>query len=96
VSSEEYKLWWQLHLRIARGEVLRPDEKARYEAVLQDTDAAESLGALADAMNARQKMQALETEHSRLEERRRHLEQEIEDLERRLGQPARQLLTTQD
>jgi hypothetical protein len=96
LDSADYKKSWQLHVRVARGEQLSPDERVDYESALRNLDAGESLGALAEARQARYDMRSLEVEHSRLENRRRELEQEISNLESKLGEPTRQLLTAED
>jgi predicted nuclease with TOPRIM domain len=96
VNSDEYGQWWQLHVRTARGETLTPQEQSAYEAALRGLDSHESLGTLADARHARQQLIALEAEHSRLEERRRQLGIQIEELEGRLGERTRELLKAEE
>ena len=38
MDNARYQRWWQLHLRVARGETLNPTERAEYEAGLEALD----------------------------------------------------------
>jgi predicted nuclease with TOPRIM domain len=94
MMDEEAK-WWSLHLRVARGESLSAEEMSRYETSLRQFDENERLGPLQGAKQAHENLQRLEAERSRLEERRRRLDLEIQTLENTLAQQARQALAAE-
>ena len=60
MESQEYKEWWQLHLRAAKGEELSPEERARYESRLAQLDADEKIGGgIEELRRLREKVAAL-------------------------------------
>lgn len=60
--------WWELHLRVARGESLTPEERNLYEATLRQLDESERLPHLNDAKVARDNLHRHEAERARLED----------------------------
>ena len=89
--------WWSLHLRVARGETLNPEEKAFYETTLRRLEAEEA--GLADPSELLRKgrtaITSLEAERAALEAQRSQLQTEIAALEALLGRRTRQLLGAQ-
>ena len=96
MDEAAYQQWWQLHVRVARGESLSPEETSAYAAGRRDLDEDENLRSFEIAKQARQELQALDAERTRLEQRRRQLDAEISSLESRLGLQARQLLGAEE
>ena len=88
--------WWELHVRAARGERLNAEERAIYEAAINELDDRESLAPLADAKQARMELRNLEAERRRLEQRRQQLDAEIAALEGALAPQARELLGAEE
>jgi len=85
--------WWELHLRVARGETLNDEERASYEAGLQQRHAVERLdGDLASLRAARARVAVLEAEQAQLGSHHRALDEKIAALEARLSAPARHAL----
>ncbi|MFM9962652.1 MAG: hypothetical protein ACKV2Q_15685 [Planctomycetaceae bacterium] len=89
MTESAYQSWWPLHLRVARGESLTPDEKSFYDATCQDFDSDEQQQPLRTAQLAKAKLQTLEVERTQLEQRRRQLDTQITALENRLSQSTR-------
>jgi hypothetical protein len=85
VDQTTYREWWPLHLRVARGESLNADEHAFHESVRLELEREELLENREGLRAAREADAALETDRSRLKERRRQLESEIAALETALG-----------
>ena len=82
-----YQTWWGLHLRVACGEALGPEERALYEAGRTELERQEVLAdPTADLREARASVAVLQAEHNVLEARRQHLEAEIARLEAALRQ----------
>ncbi len=92
MTESIFQSWWPLHLRVARGESLTPEEKSFYDATRQDFDSDEQLQPLRTTQLAKAELQTLEIERSQLEQRRRQLDTQIAALENRLSQSTRQLL----
>lgn len=92
MEQAAYTQWWQLHVRMARGEKLRPDEQLIYEADRRDLEREEHFAEAIDARAAREHLAKLEAEHAELESRRRQLDAEIMALESRLNEQTRQQL----
>lgn len=92
MDSATYAAWWPLHLRVARGESLAPDEKVAYEAGLRQLHAAETLDDLKALQEARAAVARAEAERERLAAERDALDAEIAALERALSEPMRQAL----
>ena len=94
IDEQTYQRWWNLHLRVARGDKLDSAEHAFYESVRQHLEGEETLHAPAPGLGALQAViKSLESEHSGLEARRRQLETEIAALEsalsKSIGRPLR-------
>lgn len=87
-----YQNWWQLHLRVSRGEVLVGDENAAYQTGLSDLQCSDQLSATLDARELRQSLATLQKEHIDLEHQRQSLDREIASLECRLSDYAREYL----
>ena len=92
MDQAAYQQWWQLHLRVARGELLRHAEQQAYEAGRLELEQTEQFTELAVATQARGELAALDAERDQLEQRRKQLDGEIAALESRLNEPARQFL----
>lgn len=87
-----YQQWWHLHLRVARGELLRPEEQSAYDAGRLELAQSEQTAELAAAKQAREELLALDAERDCLAKRRQQLDAEIATLESRLNDPARHFL----
>jgi septal ring factor EnvC (AmiA/AmiB activator) len=92
IDQQTYQRWWNLHLRVARGDKLDSADHAYYESVRQQLEGEETLRAAAPDLGTLQTViKSLESEHSGLEARRRQLETEIAALEgslrKSIGQP---------
>jgi len=92
VDRTNYQQWWQLHLRVARGESLGPDEQASYNAGRRELEREEQLLETMEARESREQLAALEAEHAALETQRQQLDAEIAELESRLRDQTRQYL----
>lgn len=91
-----YQQWWQLHLRVARGDSLSPDEQSSYHAGRRELEREEQLLQTTEASESRRHLAALEAEHADLERRRQQLDAEIARLESQLRDPTRQYLGVGD
>ena len=60
MEQAAYEQWWQLHLRTARGEKLRPDEQSLYEAGRRDLEREECFSEAIDARTARDHLAKLQ------------------------------------
>ncbi len=96
MNKATYQNWWQLHLRLARGETLSSDESAAYKVGLADLEREEQLTATVDARELRQLLTKLQKEHSVLENQRQELDAVIAALESRLSGSVRQFLGVED
>jgi hypothetical protein len=96
VDQATFQRWWELHLRVARGESLTSEERATYNAGLQELEKDEKLQEVRSTREVREQLRALEAERMNLEARRRVLESKIADLERRLHAETRHLLGVED
>ncbi len=93
MDQETYQHWWALHLRVARGEPLTPEERAAYDNGLAELDQRETMPRVGETARAmRATVAALAAEHAVLAARRQELDAEIARLEAALGKQARQLL----
>lgn len=90
-----YQRWWELHLRIARGESLSAEERAVYDTTRRELEDNE-LVPLQVAKQAREELRGLEAERRRLEVRRQELNAEIAALESNLAPQARELLGAEE
>ncbi len=96
MDLDAFQRWWDLHLKVARGHALSPEESASYDAGRQELDRDEKLQEMQSTRAAREQLQALEAERAKLERRRQQLNCEIAAFERRLDEQARQLLGAED
>ena len=91
-----YQRWWQLHLRIARGESLSAEERVVYDTTRRELENGEAVGPFQAAKQAREELRGLEAERRRLEARRQELNAEIAALESNLAPQARELLGAEE
>ena len=92
-SLANYEQWWQLHLRVARGEKLDPAEQDRYEAGLREIDLPEiSKSNLPKLLQLRESLAELDSKCQDLRAKRATLEAEISTLESTLSKKMRQQL----
>jgi hypothetical protein len=97
MDEATYKTWWNLHLRVARGESLNPEETAAYERGLQALDREEMLdGNLTALRLAREAVKQAEAGQTELRARRATLASEIATLEASLSTRTKQLLDVTD
>jgi hypothetical protein len=92
VDQIAYQHWWQLHLRVARGESLDPGEQSSYDAGRRELEREERLVETTEAKESRERLAQLKAQHTDLETRRLQLDAEIADLESRLRDQTRQYL----
>ncbi len=92
MGASTFQTWWELHVRVARGESLTADEALVYQARSDSLDAEEESQLLVRAKLARHDLTSLESERAELEQRHQELDAEICLLESRMGQQARCLL----
>ena len=96
MDQTTYRQWWQLHLRVARGDSLSPDEQSSYYAGHRELEREERLLETEQARQTREHLAALEAEHADLERRRQQLDAEIRRLESQLEDHTRQYLGVGD
>jgi predicted nucleic acid-binding Zn-ribbon protein len=96
VDHATYQRWWQLHLRLARGQSLSADEQSAYDAGRRALEQDELLRETAEARQLRAQLAALESEHGELQRRRAQLEGEIAELEARLSEQTREFLGVEE
>lgn len=96
MDDATYQRWWRLHVRIARGDVPEPDERAFYDAMSRELERDELFRPLEGAKQARRELRAFETDRTHLEERRHQLDVEIAALESNLTQQTRQVLGAEE
>jgi hypothetical protein len=92
MDQAEYERWWQLHVRVARDDLLTGEEKRLYEVGRVELEKTEDFVKLPAAKQAREQLVALDAERDRLEQRRKQLDCEIAALESNLSDPERQFL----
>ncbi len=85
MNEIEYRRWWQLHLRVAKGETLSPQEQIVYQAGIRLLDQEEenllSAGNLALLRRLRSQVQALSQLHTKLASQSEQLNERIAFLE---------------
>lgn len=86
MDNAAYRDWWQLHLRLARGETLSSDETATYKVGLADIERDEQLTATFEVKELRHSLTKLQDEPSVLEDQRHELDTVIAALESRLSE----------
>jgi hypothetical protein len=93
MDEDEYKAWWNLHIRVARGETLTQAEQQVYEAGVQSLDREERIsGDLTRLKALRARVSELEAENGRLREQRRLLDEQIAAIESHLSAETQQEL----
>jgi hypothetical protein len=86
MNEETYRVWWALHLRVARGESLTEAEAAAYQTGVQPLHQEELLtDNVAALRQLRSAVAALEAERQQLRARRHQVEAEIAMLEKLIG-----------
>lgn len=85
MDQTTYERWWQLHLRVARGEMLDEDTQAEYAAGLAVLDQEEHTQwgetDLELLRKLKSEVEALQAAHERLQSRSQHLDRQIWTLE---------------
>ena len=79
MDDVRYQRWWQLHLRVARGETLNPTERAEYEAGLETLDQEEKEQLQPESVTMLRKLRA------QAEQLRQLLEQQIAELRKTIA-----------
>jgi hypothetical protein len=92
MGESTFQTWWELHVRVARGESLTAEENAFYDSHRHNLETGEQSELLPGGKHGRDGLTALESERSQLEQRRQELDAEIRLLESRIGQQTRRLL----
>lgn len=86
MDDVRYQRWWQLHVRVARGETLNPVERAEYEAGLEalDREEKEQLrpGNVTTLRKLRAQVEQLRRVHAELLAKSARLDERIMALER--------------
>jgi len=101
MNSPTHDQWWPLHLKTARGARLTHDELAIYEAgrsQYENDESAELVweSAKRGALASRARVVELSGKHRELESQRQKLDQEIKELESRLGESVKQAIGVGD
>lgn len=85
--------WWDLHLRVVRGESLSAEEQEVYQSGLTQHHSDEKLdGELKRISQVRARVMALDREHAALQADHARLDEEIAALEAALGEREREML----
>jgi hypothetical protein len=96
MDEATHKKWWPLHYRVAKGETLSTEERAEYEAGLQQLYAEEEAQLaprrIERMREERKRREELEAERARLQAQYDALRAQIATLEARLSEPTRKLL----
>lgn len=82
MDEKTYKQWWQLHLRVARGETLTPAEQIEYDTGLEALDKEEKEQLQPDSLNA---LRRLRTQVEQLQSTHAHLSAESARLDKRIA-----------
>lgn len=86
MDDARYQRWWQLHLRVARGEMLNPAERVEYEAGLEVLDREEKEQLKPESVTTLRRLRArveqLRRVHAELLAKSAHLDEQIVALER--------------
>ena len=81
MDQKTYERWWQLHLSVARGEVLEVSEQVLYQAGLEELDAEEKASWEDENLRTLRKLKAemeqLERGHAELQSKSRTLDRQI-------------------
>lgn len=84
MEQNEYQIWWPLHLRVAKGEVLPDDERRIYEtglAALESEELAEFRRSSTDWREWRQRWRELNQRHQQLAQLESSLRRQAAQLE---------------
>ena len=85
MNKKRYERWWQLHVRVARGESLSAAEQVLYDAGLADLDAEDKAqwedANLALLRRLKEEIERLESTHAQLQARSHRLDRQIWTLE---------------
>ena len=84
MAASAYERWWQLHLRVARGETLSAQEQTAYQAGLDRFDREEACfepEGLAELRTLRAQIEQRDAVHTQLSERSAQLDRHIAALE---------------
>jgi hypothetical protein len=86
MDETTYKRWWQLHLRMAKGETLTPAEQAEYDAGVEilDTEEKEQFepNKVTVLRQLRAQVEGLQTTHAQLTAESARLDKRIAALEK--------------
>jgi hypothetical protein len=93
-QSIDWSTWWNLHLRIARGEALSAEEQQLYDAEVarQDREVPPLKTDIESLKTMREQVLALGRENAKLRSRVEELEREIGRVEHSLNDETRQAL----
>ena len=93
MDEQAYRVWWPLHLRVAKGETLSPEQQTLYLEGKRRLHEEETLeGSLALLRQTRAEIKTLEAEREALLERRRQLRERVTLLEASLSDKAKRAL----
>ena len=92
MGESTFPTWWELHVRVARGESLTADETVVYQARNDTSNAEDESELLEMAKHARHDLTSLASERAQLERRHQELDAEIRLLESRMAQQTGRLL----
>lgn len=97
MDDTEYKHWWTLHVRAARGEELTEGERVAYEAGLRELQDEEVLASdLSSLREVREAVSELDAKYEELQQRRHELKAEVARLEAGLSEEERKRLGIED
>jgi hypothetical protein len=86
MNEQNHNQWWQLHLRVSRGETLNPQEQRQYNAGLDALDNEEKAQFQSTGLNAIRQLRANIEEqrhiHDELIHESNHLDEQIASLEK--------------
>lgn len=86
MDDTKYRRWWQLHLRVAKGETLEPAEQAEYDAGLEVLDQEEEeqfeLESVTMLRSLRAQVEQLRAIHGQLLAKSARLDERIAALEK--------------
>lgn len=86
MNEQTYNQWWQLHLRVSRGETLNPQEQRLYNVGLDALDDEEKVQFQATGLNAIRQLRAsieeLQDFHTELMLKSNRLDEQIVTLEK--------------
>ena len=86
MNKQTYNQWWQLHLRVSRGETLSPQEQIQYNVGLDTLDSEEKEQIQSTGLNTirqlRVNIKELRNFHAELMHKSKHLDEQIATLEK--------------